>query len=262
MTSLGCSAPSYPSYYARTRNSALLIAMLFLACAPSYTRAQAPASGDPVQDLMRRDKAVHDNAERLLLAEGPQALPRLLAATRGQGTRDAVIRLALKMGAPAVPALIDLLGDEALRMKAGSLLFTVIGSASADQAPALIDCVASKPEVKNYCGTSLVKAMSPQASAQVPALRKALASPDADLRAYAAAALAQVGAAARPGAPELAGLLKDAEPRVRLTAAQALGKLGGKSIAVRKALEDLAGRKSETPEIRRQAKLALRRWHA
>ena len=43
MTSLGWSASSSPSYYARTRNSALLLAMLFLACAPSYTRAQAPA---------------------------------------------------------------------------------------------------------------------------------------------------------------------------------------------------------------------------
>lgn len=251
------------SYYARARNGAWTVAsMLFLACAPSYTRAQAPASGDPVQDLMRRDKAVHDNAERLLLAEGPSALPRLLAAIRGEGSRSTVTRLAAKMGAPAVPALIGLLGDEALRVKAGSMLFAVIGPDSAGQAPALIDCVAAKPEVKNYCGTALVKIMSPKAASQLPALRKALTSSDSDLRAYAAGALIQLGAAARPAAPELAVLLKDPQPRVRLTAAQALGKIGGSSAAIRKALLDLSVRKDETPEIRRQAKQALRRWNA
>lgn len=257
------------SYYARTRNSAWIVAsMLFLAFAPSYTRAQAPvkieapATGDPVQDVMRKNREIHAAAEKKLLAEGVSAVPRLLAAIRGEGSRKTVALVIVKMGPQAVPALIALLGDEALALKAGSMLFNVIGQDSSAQIPALIECVASKPDVRNYCGTSMVKTMSPRAAAQVPALRKALLSPVPELRLYAAGALAQAGAAGRPAVPELTGLLADAEPRVRLIAAQTLGKIGGTSALVRKALSDLAGRKDETPEIRREAKQAMRRWHA
>lgn len=258
------------SVSARARYRTLPLAALYLACALSYTRASAPAtpvgsspsaSGDPVRDIRSIDPVVRREAERVLLAEGPAAIPKLVAEARSDRGRAAAQQMALKMGPAAIPALMALLDDEALAIRAGSLLFSVIGPDSIDQIPALLKCTASKPAVNNYCGTSLVKIMSPKAAAHVPALRMALGAEAKESRLYAAAGLGRAGTAARSAVPDLAKLLRDPEPSVRLAAVRSLGSIGGTSAIVRKALQDLANRKDETAEIRREARSAMRRWN-
>jgi HEAT repeat protein len=225
--------------------------------------AAGAADADPVTvALFSGDTKARIAAENKILAAGAASIPGLLSAQKGQRSRSLATRLITKMGgAVAVPALLGLLDDPNLAQKAGSNLFLVIGAESASRTPALMDCVRGKPDVKHYCGTSLMKAMSPKAASQIPFLRRSLMDADQDVRVYALGALGQVGAPAVAAAPDMAKALTDKAPEVRLAAVVALGKLRGTSLAVRKALQAMAAA-DPSEEVRALAKKALRRWHA
>ena len=105
------------SYYARTRNSAWAVAsMLFLACAPSYTRAQAPAgaralsSGRSASELaqaLRIAKPAEVPAlENELLSHGEDAvkpLVEIMASSRGQ---DRIMAIIAHMGVKGHDAIL------------------------------------------------------------------------------------------------------------------------------------------------------------
>lgn len=112
MTSLGWIASSFSSYYARTRNSASLVAMLFLACAV-LTSSAAPASKPARVKADLRGTA----AERLEAAEnalrrrtGAPTAAELGAALAREANPQVRYRLLQAMAASdvagAMPALI------------------------------------------------------------------------------------------------------------------------------------------------------------
>ncbi len=100
----------------------------------------------------------------------------------------------IRIGEPAVPALIELLGsnDARLRARAATTLW----------------------------------GMGPKGKAGVPALASGLADPDLDVRLASAMALEGMGSDAREAMPALVRALKDREGRLRQWAAKALGKIG------------------------------------
>lgn len=249
------------SYYARTRNSALLSAMLFLACVLSYTRAHAQEAtvAQRMETLLSRDAAARVAAEKSLLAEGPAAVPGIVSvAAETRHGRAIAAKLLPKMGVPATKALIGLLQDPELRSTSGALLFQTIGTDAHALAPSLLECL-HDPAVMNDCGGALVRAMSPHATAQVTLLIKALGDREPVVRAYAAGALGAIGPKAAAAAPALVAGLKSAEPGLRASAATALGRLGVKTPEVLAALR--AAKKDADADTRRAAIDALKRLH-
>jgi HEAT repeat protein len=129
-----------------------------------------------------------------------------------------------QIGAPAVPALIDLLRSE-------------------------------KPEVRLRAIRPLL-VIARGASDAAPALTRLLTDDDARIRQWAAAALGQMGAAGAGAIPALNKALADGEASVRQAAAAALGGVGAlESVGL---LQDVANADPE-PSVRRAARLSVER---
>lgn len=198
MTSLGW---SLPSYYARTRNSAWIVAaMLFLACAFSHTRAHAaaPAAKKPVRVKADLRGAP---AERLEAAEN--ALRRRDGAPRGAELEAAIARetnpqvryrllqaLAAQDSEAAIPVLVRALRTDAV---------TVVRVAAAQELGRLDDRSATSAltaalagdadlDVRRAAAASLGLHRSTEA---VAGLSAAAGSPDSGLRRHAALALSR-----------------------------------------------------------------------
>jgi len=238
MSIRGWIASVVTSYYARTRNGALLVAMLFLACALSYTRAHAgvsvgPDAEYPVRDareligaLRSEDPAAQKTAKAMIERADAGMIGELLSYGRNPGQREIALKVVALMGSKAVPALFQALEDPESAAAAGSVLFRVLGPRDAGRIPELIKCAEGMPAAKNYCAQCLVKVAGPKAAGQVPALIKALDSADPVLRAFAAAALGTVGKGGASAAPALRTALKDSDAGVRDQAKAALRKVG------------------------------------
>ena len=259
MTSLGWSASFtsfLSSYYARTRNGASLLAMLFLACAPSITRAQEPAEiGRWISDLRSRNVRTRETAVDSLVHAGPSSIRLLLESMPHAHTQ--ILLVLSRQGSAALPDLIALTNDPVLGARAGEAIFQAAHPDGARYAKDLLDCLKNRPEVKNYCGSALVKVMSPKAVACRPMLIEAAKNDDPEVRAYAVGALSQLGAAASPAVPVMASLLNDSVPAVRWASISALGRLGRTAASARPALLAIRGQ-SEDPEASRLAREALR----
>jgi len=240
MTIRGWITPSTSSYYARTRNGAWTAAsMLFLACALSYTRAQASVSIGPDAEFPVRDAheviialrtetlAAQKAAKAVLERADPAMIVDLLTYGRTTAQREAGQKVVAAMGRKAVPTLFASLGDPAVAAPAAGVLFRVIGPADADRIPELLACAREKPAVKNYCIQSLVPVSSPKAASHAAALAGALSSEDPFLRAFAATALGRIGRGAASAAPALRKALNDPAPEVRAQAKAALKRVGG-----------------------------------
>jgi HEAT repeat protein len=232
----------------------ILLVALFLApvCAKAATTPQN------LEALRDRDSEVRAKAMDALMKSGPRDVPELVRWVSRDGRRRVVSRILAQMGPKAIPPLMKLLDDPELRIRAGGLLFGFVGPGQSRLAPQLLDCVRSKPEVKHYCGQSLVKAMSPKADGQTRGLLAALKDKDADVRYYAAASLGQAGIGGRGVPSALAALLKDPDPRLRAVAVEALGRLGSKARAAAPALEEAAARE-ENEQLRGEVLEALRK---
>jgi hypothetical protein len=256
------------SYYARTRNSAWTVAsMLFLACAPSYTRAQAPAgaravsqssmTGAEILTGLRARGEARSAAEKALLAADAPLIEDILRAGSNRIGRELSVAAVSRIGPKAVPALLPLLDDEQLGPQAGRILFQVAGAESFARVPDLLSCLRGKPAVSRYCGDVLVKVCGPKAAAHTALLSGALADKDALVRTYAATALGRIGAPAKSAVPALVKALGDAESAVRLSAAAALGRMGAAARSAVPALKKAAI--DPVPEVARAARAALRR---
>jgi quinoprotein glucose dehydrogenase len=94
-------------------------------------------------------------------------------------------------------------------------------------------------------------------SAEAAEVIALLADPDSEIRAQTAKILGDAVAAAKPHARALVPLLSDAEPRARLQAAIALGKLQLREPAALEAIFTLAARDGAVPALRHAAAVAL-----
>jgi HEAT repeat protein len=105
------------------------------------------------------------------------------------------------------------------------------------------------PDVRAAVATALGQLGKPA----LPAVLKALASEDADLRFHAASALREMGPVGLPAFAQLVERLKDADLDVRMAAASALGQIGdARAVEPLTALIPAGG-----PRLRRQAIKAL-----
>jgi HEAT repeat protein len=129
-----------------------------------------------------------------------------------------------KESPPNVAGLIeDLKGAD--REKSGRANLALI-QAGAPAVPALIELLnTDDPRLRNLA-LSTLWGMGARAEAAVPTLAETLSDQDPEMRNGAAMALANMGATAAPAVPALLKALGDPDRRVRQTAVKALGNIG------------------------------------
>jgi HEAT repeat protein len=150
-----------------------------------------------------------------------------------QQRRIEIIKNLRQLGKDALPALTRVLSDSGIQMRRNAALAMIYlaGGYIAEAQPRL----------------DIREAM--------PALIQATADADADVRAWAAHALAEIGPGAQPAIPALIRLLSDKEEGPRNTSCLALGKIGPAAKealpALREALQD------SSRDVRRFAEQAI-----
>jgi HEAT repeat protein len=241
----------------------LLVALVFTPACSAAAAPSAPAKGADLPALVEaffgRDVQARNKAGEALLKAGAKAVPAVVAGAKNSSRHRSAAQLLARMGPAGAKTLLSLAGDPELGPRAANLLFQTIGTGSAALAPKLLDCMRRHEQAKQNCGQSLVKIMTPGASAQVPLLRKALKDRDPEVRSIAALALGQTRGGAKAAVPDLAAALKDVDPRVRYNVALALGRIGRAARAAQPALE--AASQDGTPEFKAAAAEALRSIH-
>lgn len=241
-------------FFVRARAYMSLIASaLLLAAAPAAALSDAEVAA-LIGDLRAPKIEVRVKAADALVAAGPIAVPALVAEMKSYRQRGMARALVQRMGASAVPALVDLLDDQSLRADAAATLPLVIGRESSQRVPRLLACL-REPALAQSCGTALVKA-SPAAKRFAPELLEALRDSAPAVRAFAAGALGQLEAKPAAAVEPLSKALSDAEPAVRMAAAAGLGQYGRRAraaVPLLKALEHDA-----SPDVRVAAAEALK----
>lgn len=170
---------------------------------------------------------------------------------------DAIV----KIGSPAVPALIEALKNEnkQVRWRAASALGAIGAEASA-AVPALITTLQDEEEYIRRIGAYALGKIGPQASAAVPELLDALQDSDRNISLVAAYALGKIGPQASAAVPTLIAGLQDANAEVRLNAATALGRIGAEAKTTVPAL--IAALQDKDKYVRQGAADALGRFGA
>lgn len=246
--------------------------MLFLACAPSYTRAQTPAgAGKPVADPVAaaaaktmtpeqlvRGLSDRNGARRLAYlqetrARGAAAVPALVGEMRNPRHRERILQLIAEAGDAAVPPLLAMLEDPVLGSQAGTALARAASPASRARIPEFLRCLKAESS-RNSCGTALGKAAK-GAKAYLPAIAKAAKDAEPVVRTFACVALGEVGGA--EAVAPLKAALADPVPAVRAASAASLGRLGKTALPAREALK--AAAKDVDSDVRHEALAALKR---
>jgi HEAT repeat protein len=193
-------------------------------------------------------------------SEAREAIPELIAALSGQNGEHAAKALG-GIGKPAVPALVETLksskGVEGRRLRFyAALALSNIGTDAKDAAPALTEIlkntdsglklsvafalcrvnrrdvtgiaalqaglVEAHPPYRSLAATYLSQ-LGPDAASAVPALARAAADPDEQVRKACVLALGRIGRDGQTTVPALIRALKDEQPDIRGSAGTALG---------------------------------------
>jgi HEAT repeat protein len=165
-------------------------------------------------------------------SEGTSSAPALAAALRDdeRSVRFAAAEALIQIGtrqAETVPALTEVIleGEERQQQNAAQLL-TRIGPPAKSAVPHLIRALrADRPEVRFESALAIAAIDPGEASRVVPALVEGLDRAGLSAPTRAAAALANLGPAARPALPRLLPLLEDKEPRLAICAAAAVARI-------------------------------------
>lgn len=179
------------------------------------------------KDISTKDRAAYTRFLGWLSIATPQALAALGAALENDDLRESAGWSLEQLGAIAVPALMQALGDDQWRVRERA-------------ARAL-----------GYIG--------PDASAAVFTLRFALKDGDKDVRAQSARALGKIGIAAAEAIPDLVKVLDDRRKAVRFEVAHALGMFGPEAKLATKGLVRLL---YDREDIRNEAVQSLGRLKA
>jgi len=196
-----------------------------------------------VRAAVDRDDGVRRTASTALARVDPAwaiapgtrlALPAVIEALRSNLPRvsRAAHTLLLRIGRPAVPALLDLLAEweeQAHRLTAMGLLGQM-GSSAGEAAPALAELLGSgDPQLRQAAAETLAR-LEAAAAPAVPALIRVLADWSPPVRQAAAEALSAVGPAAAHAVPSLLGMLADWDDKARAAAVAALGGIGAPAV--------------------------------
>lgn len=182
------------------------------------------------------------DAARTLAQMGPKAIHVLNELTRQLGLlrgveqeplQDAIIRTIGSMG-PAAKSALPNLSRAAGRSIDLDLVIKdaksrLLEDAASYEIQTLVRQLASRDEGKRLTAAKGLGKLGPTASGALPALSKALADPDADVRRAAVASIRQIAPSAKPSKELIQAIvqdLSDPDDTIRLVAVRTLGKMG------------------------------------
>lgn len=247
------------------RATLLVVAVLALGLAP--VRAAEPPEpaeatrkrvAELVEKLDDEDASVRAGAAEALVKLGPKAKGAVPALVKALGDKDERVlkpagRALIEIGPPAIPALVNALGEkDSVRPGVAT---AVLGRMGPPAVPALVRALGEKDDYRTqFLVTTALGVIGPAA---VRGLTEALGAPDPGLRERAAHALAMIcDPDAEEAVPALVKALEDKNPKVRMTAASALGGIGSAAREAIPALERALQDKDEN--VRACAAVALK----
>ncbi len=194
------------------------------------------------QALEEGTEAQRLRAAYALASRGADAVPHLVAALRRQAAAlrernlaadhtnpsqlDAVFGLSA-VGAPAVPAVAELLADEAWWVRAAAAdVLGDMGETAGETVPQLTGALADESVWVRRNAIEALGYLGPAAATAVPALSRCLSDADSRVRHNAALTLAKLGRAASAAVPALRRTVADEERYTRANAAVALERIG------------------------------------
>ena len=181
------------------------------------------------------------SAAECLAAIGPEAegaAPALIQAlgsrrrdcSRSDDVRSAAVESLARIGAAAVPSLVEALEDEDVLIRAGACdTLGRIGSDAASAVPALIEALGDERMAVRAASAMAVEKLGPTADAAVPALVRALGDEYYLVRRSAAGALGTIGNAARAATGAIENATRDECLGVRQAARATLRKIGAQA---------------------------------
>ena len=268
-----------------------------LALAMMFAAGLGQAAGSPAlvrawaSRLLASDPKVRAAAEAALVQEEQRSLPLLkrFLDPGGEDLHGVTFEIIQRIGPPAIPLLVDLLGHErvsvrqsavnelidltphtesiqpALRLALGDEDSIVAGDAAralgalgeraSHSVGALVRALSHEdPYVRIYAAEALAS-VGPKAAEATEALAIALDDPISGVRWAACEGLSGIGPAAQSAVPRLIEALRDEFLYVRIFAAGALGRIGPPAQSAREALRAA----TDDPALRDEAEWALSR---
>ncbi len=241
--------------------------------------------------VMADDPKLRATAEAALVQGAGRSLP-LLRRFLDRGNQDLVLatfEIIRRIGPPAIPLLVDLLGDERISIRRSAVdalidlapdteriqpalrralsdedsevagdaarALGALGERASPSVGALVQTLSHEDAYVRVYAAEALASIGPKAGGATRDLAKALGDPIPGVRWAAGEALASIGPAAQSAVPQLIEALKDEFLYVRICAAGALGSLGPKAQAAREALRAAAN----DPTMRHEALWALNR---
>jgi outer membrane protein assembly factor BamB/HEAT repeat protein len=241
--------------------------------------------------LRAKDPQVRAIAEAALVQGATRSLPllRRFLNNRNEDLHGVTLEIIRRIGAPAIPLLVDLFRDERVSIRRNAVdafidlapqtewsqpalrralrdedaqvagdaarALGALGHRASPSVGALVKTLSHKdPYVRVYAAEALAS-IGPKAAAATADLARALGDPTPGVRWAACEALAGIGPAAESAVPQLIEALDDEFLYVRIFAAGALGSIGPKAQSARDALRAAAS----NPALRSEAEWALNR---
>jgi len=182
------------------------------------------------EDLASGDWDARDAARTALRRAGPRSVPSLIPLLKHDSAdvRSEAVYVLGRIGPPgyeAVPALMDVLDDPDVRLRAeaAGALWEIDPDTSEESIPVLIEAL-EDPKWWRTAALALA-AMGARAEPAVPTLANLLDHPDTLARDTAMLVLRSIGPAARAAVPKVRPFLQDADPSTRLWAYDALWRI-------------------------------------
>jgi len=179
--------------------------------------------------VMSSDPKVRTTAEAALVKGAARSLPvlRRFLARPDEDLRVETFEIIRRIGAPAIPLLVELLRDQELSFRrfAADALIDLPPDTEWSQ-PALRRALRDEDDTVAGDAARALGALRARAAPSVAALVRTLSHEDGYVRVYAAEALASIGPRAGIAAKDLARALGDPIPGVRWAAAEALASIG------------------------------------
>lgn len=206
----------------------IIVTALFMVPMAGHGAEKAPKSAVPAT-AANISPAVQENISSLIKE----------LESKDYNTRSDAVNALAKIGAPAVPAIIESLANTNSNVRKGAVdALGNIGNARPEVVPALVRALTDRD---SYVRKGAAEALGKIGAIAIPSIINALADSDSFVRRGATEALGNIGTVTPEVVPSLINALEDSDGLVRRSAVESLGKIGPVTPDVIPSLKKMVG---------------------